>query len=299
MGVLLLSIGLVCLLVGLFILRWALQGLIGYKTENILTKMTNSPFTGVVAGVVLTTVLQSSSIVLIVVLNLVSIGALPILNAVAIVLGANLGTSMTLEFIAFSNPNWIAILLLVAMILFLLKKRLHGAVPGALALLLIGFYFLKQNAVILSSLPIGNFTGSSLLDYSLSLFYGIVFTGIIQSSTASTTFVMSLADTHILSLTNGILFVYGSNIGTCITAIIAVIGASIHAKKIMLYHVFINIVCVLVLLPFVPLFAIFLEYITVDPVKQIAHSQVLFNFLTIVMFYPFIKQHTRLLNKLV
>ncbi|OEF96232.1 Na/Pi cotransporter family protein [Desulfuribacillus alkaliarsenatis] len=289
-------LGFMCLFVGLFLLRWALQSLIGNKTENILTTLTNSPMTGVLTGILLTTILQSSSIVLIVILNLVSVGALPILNAVAIVLGANLGTSLTLEFIAFSNPSWVYILIIVSSLFYIFKKRLQSAVFLALGLLLVGFEFLKRNASILDGIIV--VTNNSILENTFALLAGIIFTAIVQSSTASTTFVMTLVENQLLTLVAGVLFVYGSNIGTCITSVIAVIGASIHAKKIMLYHVAINILCVVILLPIVPLLVAAVEYITPNAAQQIAHSQVIFNLLTIVIFYPFIRKHIRLLNKI-
>ncbi len=286
-----------CFLLGLFLIRWSLQKMVGKRTKELLTRMTKSPFTGVMTGILLATLLQSSSIVLILVINLVSIGALPLLNGIAIVLGANLGTSLTLEFIAFSDPIWILFLFVLSIALFLFKKPAQGTALFSLVLILVGFTLFKQNASLLTHITLARPIADTFTTHVLTLLGGILFTAIIQSSTAATAFTMTLVDNQVVPLLTGVLVVYGSNIGTCSTAILAALGASLQAKKIMLYHVFINILCVLLLLPLTPLLISLIMHLTDDGLKQVAHAQVLFNVMTIIFFYPFIRQHVRLLNR--
>ena len=290
-------LGISCFLLGLFLIRWSLQKMVGKRTKELLTRMTKSPFTGVMTGILLATLLQSSSIVLILVINLVSIGALPLLNGIAIVLGANLGTSLTLEFIAFSDPIWILFLFVLSIALFLFKKPAQGTALFSLVLILVGFTLFKQNASLLTHITLARPIADTFTTHVLTLLGGILFTAIIQSSTAATAFTMTLVDNQVVPLLTGVLVVYGSNIGTCSTAILAALGASLQAKKIMLYHVFINILCVLLLLPLTPLLISLIMHLTDDGLKQVAHAQVLFNVMTIIFFYPFIRQHVRLLNR--
>ncbi len=297
-GIAVFLLGISCFLLGLYLMRWALQNIVGERTKKILTTMTQSPFTGVVTGILLATLLQSSSIVLIIVINLVNMGALPLLNGVAIVLGANLGTSLTLEFIAFSDPLWIIILLALSVLLLIIRKPAYSIATLSLTLVLGGFWLFKQNAFLLTTMPLNLEQISHWQGHLLTLIGGVVFTAIIQSSTAATAFTMTLVDENIISLLSGVLIVYGSNVGTCSTAVLAALGASLQAKKIMLYHVFINILCVLILLPITPMIVAFLSRVTSDGMQQVAHAQVLFNILTIVFFYPFIRQHVRMFDRI-
>jgi phosphate:Na+ symporter len=279
-------------------MRWSLNNIIGSKAKYILTKLTTSPITGLIVGILLTIILQSSSIVSILVINLVSIGVLPVLNAISIILGANIGTSLTLEFIAISNPLWIWLLLILCIILFILKKNIHAFCAMSLVLLLFGFNLLKLNTAALTVIPLQLSDNPSLIEYTLALFIGVIFTAIIQSSTAATAITMTLVDNELIPLLLGVLIVYGTNIGTCFTAIIAVIGANIHAKKIMIYHLSINIISVLLILPLTPALISIINYLSNDPLQQIAHVQVLINLFTIIIFFPFIRKHALLLDKL-
>ncbi|OEH86149.1 hypothetical protein BHU72_11450 [Desulfuribacillus stibiiarsenatis] len=298
-GIILLFVGLTCFLCGLFVMRWALCLLLHSHTKNLLSKLSNSPIKGLMLGVLLTAILQSSSVVLVLIINFVSIGVLPLANGIAIVLGANLGTTLTLELIAMTDTTWILICLLFTCCSFVIPRyRLLGTVTFGLALIFIGFYFMKQNASVITNFDwlVVPFHNSSNSVYALM--FGIIFTAIVQSSTAATAFAMSLVESNVITLLSGILIVYGSNIGTCMTAIIAAIGASVHAKKIMAYHILVNFLSVVLLLPCVAIITDIITLISSSPSQQIAHSQVLFNLLTIAIFYPMIHHNLRWLERL-
>jgi len=291
-------LGISCFISGLLLMRWSLNKIIGSKSKYILTRLTRSPLAGLIVGVLLTTMLQSSSIVSILVINFVSIGALPVLNAISIILGANIGTSLTLELIAISDPLWVWILLILCAILFIFKKNIHAFCLMSLVLLLFGFNLLKLNTSALTAIPIQISDNPSLIECTIALLGGVIFTAIIQSSTAATAITMTLVDNSLIPLILGVLIVYGTNIGTCFTAILAVIGANIHAKKIMIYHLSINIISVLLIIPLTPMLITIINRLSNDPLQQIAHAQVLFNLFTIIIFFPFIRKHALLLDKL-
>lgn len=223
-------------------------------------------------------------------------------QGIGVILGTNIGTTVTAQLIAFdftSLYHWlIGIGLLVRWLPFPKAKAYSqaslglGLIFGGLHLLETAFAPWKNNPMLLYWLgTLGN-------NYFLALITGIVVTGVLQSSSAVIGLALVLGQEGLLPLTAAIAIMLGSNLGTCVTAILAASTGTIDARRIALAHCLLNAGGILIFFPLIDFFAYFMTFTAADLPRQIANSHTIYNMICSLMVLPIIKQFTWLIRQL-
>lgn len=285
--------GLALFLYGMNMMSEGLELAAGNKMKVILEKLTSNRFLGVIVGALVTAIIQSSSATTVMVVGFVNSGLMSLTSAVWVIMGANIGTTITGQLIAI-DISAIAPLVAfigVAMIVFLKNKKLQavGTIIGGLGILFIGMDAMSAAMVPLRTMP--EFVGliSKFENPFVGIVVGALFTAIIQSSSASVGILQALAKSGVVTLSSSIYVLFGQNIGTCITSVLASIGTNKNAKRTTIIHLSFNIigtiifVCISMLFPFADLVA----SITPDNVAaQIANVHTIFNVVTTLLLLP-------------
>jgi phosphate:Na+ symporter len=279
-------------LFGMFVMRAGLYNLSGEHVKQWLLRFAGNPMKGLLTGTIVTAIIHSSSAVMVLTVGLVATGYLTFKQSIGIILGANIGTTFTAEFIAFDiYEAAVPSLLAGAFLLFMRNKTLFclGSILFGMGCLFTSMQGFEQLAGPISSIPSINALLTSANENKLTgIGIGTILTAIIQSSTATTGIIMSFLNGQTLELEAGIAILLGANIGTCITAILASIGSSKAAKLTSYAHVWLNLLGVVLIYPFIQILARAAELLTTSPDMQIAHVSVMFNVLTSFLMLPFV-----------
>ena len=300
--------GLALFLFGMSILGTGLEKVSGGRMEKTLEKITNNIFTSVLLGILVTAAIQSSSATTVIVVGLVNAGVLKLRSAVGVIMGANIGTTVTGQilrlddlsgassFMRFLKPSTLAPLVaLIGILLFMASKKPKQKVVGEI---LLGFGILFQgmfsmegavaplkDSAVLSSMFVG------IQDYPvLGVLAGAVVTAIIQSSSASVGILQALSSTGAITYASAFPIIMGQNIGTCITAILACIGTSKNAKRTAAVHLYFNTIGTVFFLTATYLIQHFVGFpFWLDSIDKggIANIHTVFNIVVTVAFIPF------------
>lgn len=311
--------GLAFFLFGMHVMSQSLEKLAGGRLETTLRKMTSNPFKSLGLGAGITVAVQSSSAVTVMLVGLVNSGIMALDQTVGVIMGSNIGTTLTawilsmagIEsdniFISLLKPeNFAPVFALIGIVLFMMSKKKKrqdvGMILLGFAVLMYGMELMK-NAVA----PLAEMEGfQSLLtafnNPIVSVLFGALFTGIIQSSAASVGILQALSMTGSISYRMAIPIIMGQNIGTCVTALISSIGVNRNAKRVTVVHMAFNIIGTVVCLSvFYGLDALihfsFLDKM-INPV-EIAFVHSVFNIVTTVILLPFSNQLVKLANKII
>jgi len=296
--------GLALFLYGMEQMTNALTIVAGRRMKNLLTRLTSNRIKGLITGAFVTAVIQSSSVTTVLIVGFISAGLLQLKQAISIIMGAHIGTTITVQIIAF-NVSELALLMIAAGFgLKLLVKQEKIKYLG-LMIMGLGLIFLGMNLMSDSTEPLQTFTPFlSLMKYVENPFIAVLisalFTSIIQSSAATIGLVIAFASQGFVSLETGIALIFGANIGTCVTAILASIGSSREGRQAALSHVLINLLGVILWFPFIhylselvriisPSFTNYSgsEKIAAEVPRQIANAHTVFNLANSVIFLPF------------
>ena len=286
--------GLALFLYGMQMMSNGLEAAAGNKMKQILEKLTANRFLGVLVGAGITAVIQSSSATTVMVVGFVNSGMMTLKQAVWIIMGANIGTTITGQLIAI-DVGAIAPLMAflgVALVVFVKKQKVHhyGLILAGLGILFVGMDMMSAAMMPLRESETFVALLTKFSNPILGILAGAIFTAIIQSSSASVGILQALASSGLIGLGNAVYVLFGQNIGTCITAILAAIGTSRNAKRTTIIHLMFNligttiftIVCILTPLTDV------VEAFTPDNVAaQIANMHTLFNVVTTLLLLPF------------
>ena len=285
--------GLALFLYGMNMMSNGLEMAAGDKMKTILEKLTSNRILGVLVGALVTAIIQSSSATTVMVVGFVNSGLMSLTSAVWVIMGANIGTTITGQLIAI-NITAIAPLIAfigVAMIVFFKNQKLDaiGGVIGGLGILFIGMETMSNAMVPLRTMP--EFVGliSKFQNPFIGILVGTLFTALIQSSSASVGILQALAKSGVMTLSSSIYVLFGQNIGTCITSVLASIGTSKNAKRTTIIHLSFNIigtvlfVTISMLFPFADL----IQSLTPSNVAaQIANVHTIFNVTTTLLLLP-------------
>jgi phosphate:Na+ symporter len=286
--------GLALFLYGMEQMTDGLKTVAGKKMKKLLSRMTSNRFKGATTGAFVTAVIQSSSVTTVLLVGFISAGLLQLKQAISIIMGANIGTTFTVQIIAFKVTELALLMIAVG---FALKFFVKQEKIKYLGLMLMGFglIFLGMNLMSDATHPLRTYEPFILLMQQIEnpfigIFIAAGFTAIIQSSAATIGIVIALATQGFISLEAGIALTFGANIGTCITAALASIGTPREAKQAALVHVLFNIFGVLIWLPFLDRFAELVYLISpsspeltgifrmaADAPRQIANAHTIFN----------------------
>nr|WP_255639741.1 Na/Pi symporter [Aquibacillus saliphilus] len=286
---------------GMSILRVGLYQLSYQKMEILLTKFTKNIYLGVFTGTVTTAVLQSSSLIMVLTIGFVSIGFLTFKQSLGIILGANIGTTMTGELMTLSFIPEITFVVIGAFMLFINNRVVFGAgaILFGLGTIFVSLEGFESLSLYINQMPILSQTiiyTSTQPEFGALL--GTVISAIIQSSSATIGITMSFLNEGILHLAPSIAIVLGANIGTCFTSLLAMVGSKKEAKLVGMAHIWFNIIGVLLFLPFLGWLSQIAELLSSDPKQQLAHISVLFNIATVLLFLPFINLFESFIRRL-
>ncbi|WAA11504.1 Na/Pi symporter [Fervidibacillus halotolerans] len=286
---------------GLTIMRTGLMNLSGNRLKKWLLMFTSTPWKGMLFGIFVTVLLQSSSAVMIIVVGLISANLLTFRKSIGIILGTNIGTTATIELLAFGTEDIIFPFLIIgSLCLFFSNKRLRSI---GLFFLGVGFIFFAMAGFERLAKPLAN-TGylSSLFvqmneEFLIATGVGAVVTALIQSSTAMTGIAIGLLEENILSLKGAIAVMLGSNIGTCLDTLIAGIVGGKEARLTAYAHIWLNVFGVVLFLPILEPFAQFNTMLSPFPDQQLAHASFFFNLIVSLLVLPFSKPFSILIEK--
>lgn len=278
-------------LFGMTIIRFGLFNLSANKLKTWLIKLTSTPLKGMLTGTLITALLQSSSAVMVITIGLISARIMTFPQSIGIILGTNIGTTFKTELITFDiDAALVPFAVLGAMLILFPNKKarsigmlLFGIASVFTAMK--GFEMLAQPLTSMNA--IRQFIFSINDNILLSLLTGTIITSIIQSSTAMTGITMGFLAAGLLQLDAGIAIVFGANIGTCITALIASIGGGKESKLAAYAHVWLNVFGVLVFVPLIPFLTENAPLLAARKEVQLAHISVIFNVVSSLLVLPF------------
>lgn len=292
--ILMLPGGLALFLYGMQMMSSGLEAAAGNRMKSILERLTANRFMGVLAGAVITAVIQSSSATTVMVVGFVAAGLMTLNQAVWVIMGANIGTTITGQLIAL-DIGMIAPLIAfagVVMIVFLKGEKQHhiGSIIAGLGVLFIGMDMMSAALEPLQESQTFMEIITRFNNPFIGILAGTVFTAIIQSSSASVGILQALAESGIIGLPQAVYVLFGQNIGTCITAVLASIGTKVNAKRTTIIHLMFNIIGTIVftVICMVTPFVSFMQGLAPDnPVAQIANVHTTFNVVTTLLLLPF------------
>ena len=297
--------GLALFLYGMQMMSSGLENVAGNKMKQILEKLTANRFIGVLVGAGITAVIQSSSATTVMVVGFVNSGMMTLRQAVWIIMGANIGTTITGQLIALDVGAFAPIIAFagVAMIVFLKSEKIHhiGSILAGLGVLFIGMDMMSG-----AMKPLANSEEfvSLLTKFEnpvLGILAGTVFTALIQSSSASVGILQALANSGVIGLGSAAFVLFGQNIGTCVTALLASIGTNRNARRTTVIHISFNVIGTVIFttLCLVTPLITFMENLTpTNPSAQIANLHTTFNVVTSLLLIPFGGLLTLLAEKL-
>jgi phosphate:Na+ symporter len=307
--------GLALFLYGMRRMTEALKTVAGSGMKNLLARLTANRFTAAFAGAMITAVIQSSSVTTVLVVGFISAGLLNLSQSIGVILGANVGTTITAQIIAFQVYKYGLLMIATGFFTEVLARRERMRQWGT-ALMGLGLIFFGMELMSIATGPIREWPPFMNLMQSmgnplLSVAMGAVFTAIVQSSSATTGIVIVLASQGLISLESGIGLIFGANIGTCITALISSMGRPREALQAAWAHVIFNVLGVLIWLFLIPQFAEFVRSISpvtenlqgvqrmaADIPRQIANAHTVFNVVNLLLFIWFTGPLARLVERL-
>ncbi len=286
--------GLALFLFGMQMMSNGLEAAAGNRMQKILERLTSNRFLGVLVGAGITALIQSSSATTVMVVGFVNSGMMTLKQAVWIIMGANIGTTITGQLIAL-DIGAIAPLLAflgVATAMFIKNKQVQhcGHIVAGLGILFIGMEFMSSAMVPLRESPVFVNMVTKFSNPLVGILTGAVFTAIIQSSSASVGILQALALSGVIGLPSAVYVLFGQNIGTCITAILASIGTNRNAKRTTIIHLMFNIIGTIIftlVCMTTPLTTLVASFTPDNAAAQIANMHTLFNVTTTLLLIPF------------
>ena len=263
----------------------------GDSMRSILEKLTSNRYIAVFIGAFVTMVIQSSSATTVMLVSFVNSGLLGFTQALGVILGSNIGSTVTAQIVAVKITDYALLLIAAGSIMSLFAKKdtvKHlGFVILGFGLLFYGMKVMSDTMKPLRSDPTFNSILTSFENPFLGILAGAIFTALVQSSSATTGIVITLASGGSITLEAGIPLIFGANIGTCITALLAGLNASRDAKRVAIGHVTFNVIGVLLFCFWIPTFADFVSQTSDNIPRQIANAHTIFNIVATVIFIPF------------
>ncbi|WP_193559347.1 Na/Pi cotransporter family protein [Metabacillus litoralis] len=300
--------GLGIFLFGIKYMGDGLQRSAGDKLRDILDKFTTNPIMGVLAGIIVTILIQSSSGTTVITVGLVSAGFMSLRQAIGVIMGANIGTTVTAFIIGIKISDYaLPIIAVGAVLLFFFKnKRIHnlGQIVFGFGALFFGLELMGGGMKPLRSLQEFHDLTLSMSDNPLlGVLIGTIFTVIVQSSSATIGILQELFGQGLMDIRAALPVLFGDNIGTTITAVLASIGASVAARRAALTHVIFNLLGTGIFLIFLPLFTNFVQFLqdamNLNPEMTIAFAHGSFNLTNTIIQLPLIGLLAWIVTKLI
>ena len=291
--------GLGLFLFGIRTMGDGLENAAGAKLKRMLEVLTGNRFLAVLVGFVVTAIIQSSTATTVMVVGFVNAGMMSLAQAVGIIMGANIGTTVTSLLIALNFSSVAAASVLVGVILMLASKKTVvknlGAIFTGFGLLFLGIDMMSDSmAPLRESAGFMNFivtVSESPLRPLFGIILGIVMTAVLQSSSASVGVLQTLAMQGLVPLKFSVFVLFGQNIGTCLTALFSTVGAKKNSKRAAVIHLLFNLIGtgIFILIALLTPYVEWIEKLSPDPMAQVAISHIVFNIVSTVIMFPFAK----------
>lgn len=298
--------GLAIFIFGMEMMSEGMKKSAGNKMRAILAALTKNRVIALIVGAFVTMVIQSSSATTVMLVSFVQAELMGFAQAIGVILGANIGTTITAQLIAFKLTDYALLMIITGFLMRFLAKNDNIRFTGE-AILGFGFLFFGMKLMGDSMQPLKTYQGfidimKGLENPLIAVLVGSVFTGIIQSSSAFTGIVIVLAQQQMITLEAGIPMILGANIGTCITAGFASIGTARDAKRVAIAHVIFNTLGAALFIFWIPAFADIIRTIAAkfnsDTARQIANAHTFFNVSLALIFLPFTTIIARLVYRI-
>lgn len=293
--------GVALFLYGIKLTSEALQFIAGDKMRQLIGTLTKTPLRGIFVGIIVTVLIQSSSGTTVMTVSFVNTGLLSLNQALGIIMGANVGTTITAQIIAFKIEAFALPLIALGVVMSMLTKRkqityLSSGIVG-LGLLFLGMQTISSSAhIVANHKDLLLFLSRNPLS---GVFAGMILTMLVQSSAATIGLTMAVASQGLIGLDAAVPIILGDNIGTTITAIIASLGASRPAKQAAMGHVLFNLIGTIIFLFAFPLYKSIILWSSPDIGRQIANAHTIFNVLNTVIFFPFVPLLAKFISKII
>lgn len=278
-----------------------MQYLIGDRFKNLLEKSTSTPLRGALVGFGITSIIQSSSAVTVLLVSLVDAGVLSFVNSVGVIIGANVGTTITTQLVAFKILNIAPYILIFGFLLMNIKNRYQhfgkpvfyfGLIFSCLFIVSVLSVTLQENELFISLIE-------NISNVFWAILVGVVWSTVLQSSSLATSLVVVLTAGGLLNFSQAFGIILGTNIGTTTTALIASTVTGRQGRKVAMAHFLFNVLGVFIFLPFVNMFSKFVTSLNLDVAGQVALSHLFFNCIIAILFLIFIKPFINLIHRIV
>lgn len=296
--------GLGLFLFGMQMMASGMQKAAGDKLRRILEILTSNPYIATLTGIIVTVLVQSSSTTTIMVVGFANAGLMTLNQAVGTILGANIGTTITAQIVSFKIGAIIMPAIGIGSFLnFFGTNRFYKYIGQGI--LGFGILFLGMSTMSGAMAPLREFAPfiNMLASFGhipiLGVLAGAFFTAMVQSSSAASGVIIALTLQGLVDTPSAIALILGTNIGTCVSAILASIGTSLSARRAALAHVLFNIFGVVLVLIFFNLFLDLVQHTGTSITRQVANSHTIFNVLNTMIMFPFLKHFVRLINYLI
>lgn len=296
--------GLALFLFGMRQMTESLKTVAGASMTSLLSRLTANRFTGALAGAVTTAVIQSSSVTTVLVVGFLTAGLLTFPRSIGIIIGANVGTTITAQIVAFRIDKYGLLIIAVGFLLNVASRRVSLRQWG-MALMGLGLIFFGMDLMTSAMGPLKTYPPfvdamASLGNPLLGILAGFLFTGLIQSSSATTGLTIVLAGEGLITLDSGVALVMGANVGTCVTAVLSALGRPRAAVQAAAVHVVFNVLGVAAWLLFIPQLADLARYFSPDDAgRQIANAHSIFNVGNCLVFIWFTGPLARTVERIV
>ncbi|WP_018131849.1 Na/Pi cotransporter family protein [Effusibacillus pohliae] len=299
----LLAAGLAGFLGGIWVLRHGLEQMAMERLPQILQRFVKTPTRGLITGTVVSALLHSSAAVTVITIGFVSAGTMTFADSLGVILGSNIGTTVTTQIVAWNPDDLIFPCTVLGVLMWFAlkgKKRYLG-----LAVFGFGATLFALNMMTRALAPLGDtdWFPDVLQASSQNPIYGVLagagLTALVQSSTATTALTIAMAGQGLIDLPGAIAIVFGNNVGTCITAVLAAIGSPLPAKRVAAAHVLLNVAGVLAFLPILDLFSRAVQLFSSSLPVQVATAHTLFNIASSLAVWPFTGVFARLIEWMV
>ena len=281
-----------------------IQKLLGDKFKSLIERSTNTPIKGALVGAGVTSIIQSSTAVTVMLVSFVDAGILSFTNSIGVIIGSNIGTTITSQLVAFKVLNIAPYILVLGFMLMNIKNKYNKLQTLGKPIFYFGLIF---SCLFIISVLAGTFQESSvvtsLISKTSNIFFailvGIIISNILQSSSLATSLIIIFTAGGLLTFTQAFGIILGTNIGTTTTALLASTVTGKQGKRVAITHFLFNLFGVIIFLPFIKIFSDLISQINIGLTGQVAISHLIFNILIAIIFIILIKPFTSLVYKII
>ncbi len=284
--------GIALFILGIKVMSSSFKKDLTFKIKSRINNLSSNKLAGVLIGIIMTGLLQSSSAVTLIIVSLVHGRVIKLYNSVPIIMGANIGTTITAQLTAFglgSSPLNLSFIILVLFLLF--RKNKNHFIPNILLGFLLMLLGLSTISIFINKLEAVGLLRILTIKLSnnpvLGMLSGIIITSIIQSSSTGIAMLQILSSSNVITVSNCIPILLGQNIGTCVNTIIGSFATNKSGKRVAVIHTLFNIFGVIMFIFLIkPLYYFVLQLAPYSPARQIAYAHTIFNILTTIILLP-------------